>query len=651
MTARILFSSTAIAFALFANPALALTTEAPDPNVGGAADAAAIDAVTVTATRAPQELDKVGASVTVLTQPAIEASQAVAVVDLLARTPGVYFNRNGGPGAATSVNIRGAEGQHTVVLIDGVKLNDPSSTQGGFNFGNLLVGDISRIEVLRGAQSTLWGSQAVGGVVNIVTAVPTRAYEVTADLEGGARNTGYARIGVGGASPRLVWRLAGGRYTTDGFSAYSKGTETDGYQNNGASGRIEFKAADYLSVEARSVYSDGKTDIDGFNVDSPEYARTREWVAYGGVNLALFDGRLKNRFGYALTETERRNLNPARPAAPLTFDAAGRNRRWEYQGSLAFNDRLTATFGAETERSRMRTRSPSVAAPNPAYGRGRVGVDSVYAQLQAEITGGLTLTGGLRYEDHQTYGDRTLGQAAVAWSLNEGATVLRASFGQGFRAPGLYELYSEYGNLDLAPESFDSWDAGIEQSFFDGKAKVRATGFWREADNEIRYNACTAASTDPLCRINGALRFGYYRNVLATRAKGLELEGSLKLTEGLSLSGNYTYTDAETAAGANTGKQLTRRPKHMGSVSATYEWPFGLSYGVTVRHVGVTFNNDTNTQRVAGYTVADFRVSYQLTRQVEVYGRVENLTDAEYETVLNYGTPGRGAFAGLRARF
>jgi vitamin B12 transporter len=143
---------------------------------------------------------------------------------------------------------------------------------------------------------------------------------------------------------------------------------------------------------------------------------------------------------------------------------------------FAVNDTVTASFGAESERSRMRTRSPSVAKPNPTFSTGRVGVDSVYGQLQAEIVPGLTLTGGLRYEDHDTYGEHTLGQVSAAWALNEGATVLRASFGQGFRAPGLYELYSEYGNLDLNPEEFDSWDAGVEQRLLGGKAKTFGDG-------------------------------------------------------------------------------------------------------------------------------------------------------------------------------
>lgn len=648
---RAFLSSTALSTALIAGAAMADEQKAPEADVAGAVGANGVAELVVTATRTAQPIEKVGASVTVLTQPVIEASQAISVTELLAQAPGVSFSRNGGPGTSTSLYIRGAETQHTVVLIDGVKLNDPSSTQGGFNSGNLLVGDISRIEILRGAQSTLWGSQAIGGVVNIVTADPTSPFASSVDVEAGARKTGYLRAGIGGATDKITWRVAGGYYTTDGFSSYKLGKEKDGYQNTGLSGRLRVALSETVSAEVRSVWSKGKNDFDGFNTDSAEFGRTEELVIYSGLNFALLDGRWNNRIGYAYTDTDRENINPARPAVPLTFDAAGKNKRWEYQGAFAISDIWTATFGAESEKARMRTRSPSVSAPNPTFRTGRVGVDSVYGQLQAEVVPGLTLTGGLRYEDHDTYGSHTLGQASAAWALNEGNTVLRASFGQGFRAPGLYELYSEYGNLALSPEEFDSWDAGIEQRFLDGKARASATWFNREADNEIRFFSCSSGSTDPLCAPGGVFRFGYYRNVQKTKTQGLELIGELKPVENLTIAGNYTYTDAESASGATNGKQLTRRPKNMGNLSVTYRWPVGLSTTVAARRVGKTFNNDANTQTVAAYTTVDVRASYPINETLEVFGRVENAFDKDYQTILNYGTPGRGAFLGLRARF
>ncbi|ALL13439.1 TonB-dependent receptor plug domain-containing protein [Caulobacter henricii] len=643
--------SSALAITLISGPAMARDQKAPETDVAGRTGATALADLVVTATRSTQPIEKVGSSVTILTTEAIKASQATTAVELLVQTPSVSYSRNGGAGSATSLYIRGAENQHTVVLIDGVKLNDPSSTQGGFNAGNLLVGDISRIEVLRGGQSTLWGSQAIGGVINLVTAEPTAAFESFVSGEGGARNTAYLRAGTGGIGDHLTWRVAGSYYTTDGFSAYAGGKEKDAYQNSGLSARMRLAINPAASVEIRTVYSRGKADFDGFNTDSAEFGRTDELVVYSGLNFTLLDGRWNNRLGYGYTDTDRENFNPSRVAQPLTFDAAGKNRRWEYQGAFALNDAVTSNFGAERERSTMRTRSPSQFAPNPAFKTGRIGVDSVYGQIQAEPVSGLTLTGGLRHEDHDAYGAHSLGQASAAWSLNEGKTVVRASFGQGFRAPGLYELFSEYGNQQLQAEAFDSWDIGTEQQFWGRKARISATVFKREADNEIRFFSCSSTTVDPLCRPGGVQRFGYYKNIQKTRAKGLELIGQVLATDRLSVVGNYTFTESENASGSNSGKQLTRRPKNLANISATYRWPVGLRTTVAARHVGKTYNNEANTVVVQGYTLVDLRASYPINDRLEVYGRLENAFDEAYQTILNYGTPGRGAFLGLRAKF
>lgn len=650
---RTAFATLAAASLLAAAPAFAVETvdqQAAAPDVAGRAGATAVEDVVVTANRSAQPIERVGASVAVLTQAAIEARQTPVVVELLAQTPGVSFTRNGGPGTATTLRIRGSEGHHTVVLIDGVKMNDPSSTQGGSNFGNLLIGDTARIEVLRGAQSTLWGSQAIGGVVNIVTAEPTEALQGSLDAEAGARGTTYFRGGIGGANERLSWRLAASRYDTDGFSAFAKGTEDDGYTNTGLSGRLNVKVTDAVSLDLRSVWSSGRNDFDAFNGDSREYGKTQELVAYAGLNFDLLDGRFRNRIGYAHTDTDRRNFNPDNKVQPLTFDAEGQNRRWEYQGAFAVTEALNATFGLEHEKSEMKTRSPGDWDPNPAFGRGEAELNSAYGQLQWTVLDGLTLTGGLRYDDHAQYGDNLLGQIAAAWALNEGGTVVRASWGQGFRAPGLYELYSEYGNLNLQPEEFDSWEIGVEQRLFD-RAVVSATYFNRQADNEIRYNGCSTPSTDPLCTVNGAGRWGYYRNVQKTEAQGVELVGRVDVTERLNVSANYTWTDAKSASGATDGKRLTRRPEHMANFAADYAFAFGLKTGVAVRYVGETFNNDANTVKVDAYTLVDLRASYPINDTLEVYGRIENAFDEEYQTVLNYGAPGRGVFGGVRVRF
>ena len=644
---KLLFAGASLAALCCANAAFA-QQQAADPDV--TSDAATVAEVVATATRSPQSVSRIGSSVSVIDAEQIKERQAPLIGDLLIQTPGVSMTRNGGPGATATINIRGAEGHHTVVIIDGVKLNDPSAPQGGFSFGNLLTGDVSRIEVLRGAQSTLWGSQAIGGVVNIVTAEPEPGFAADVTAEAGQRDTQYLRLGVSGGSERASVRLAGGLFHTGGFSSFAAGTEKDGYDNAGVSGRFNAKLTETASLDVRAVYSDGENEFDGFAGDSAEFGKTKELVAYTGLNLALMDGRFRNRLGYAYTDTDRKNYDPTLAPDALTFAAVGQNRRLEYQGSFAIAEGYDATFGAETEHSRFRTASffPGFPSP-PALGRSRT--DSVYAQVQGDVLPGLTLTGGIRYDDHDVFGGQTLGQAAAAWTLNDGATVVRASFGQGFRAPSLYELFSEYGNTTLRPEDADSWDASISQRLLDGDLVLSATYFGREATNEINFFSCFAPTTDPLCAVGGIPRFGYYANVQETKAKGVELAAEYQATKAFSLSANYTITEAEFAAGSNIGNQLVRRPKQMGNLHLNYTWPNDLVTTASVRYVGEVFTNASNTARLDSYVVVDLRGSYPVADKIEIFGRVENLFDEDYRTVPNFGTAGRGAFAGVRARF
>ncbi|CAN5311552.1 TonB-dependent receptor [soil metagenome] len=665
MKTALYLSAATAALLLTATAASAQAVKSDDRQV----EATLLGEVVVTANRSPQAASRVGQSVTVLTTEQIEASQAVAVVDLLVRTPGVSLSRNGGIGASTALRIRGAESDQTVVVIDGVKLNDPSATGSGYNFGNLLTGDIARIEVLRGAQSTLWGSQAIGGVVNLVTAEPTRPFQASLDAEAGSRGTQYLRGGIGGAGDRLVWRLAASHFQTDGFSTFARGTENDGYENFGLSGRANVKLTDAVSLDLRAVYSDGETDIDGFPAptfafgDTREYAQTKDLVAYAGLNFDLLDSRLRNRVGYAYTRTDRQNFNPDQTVTALTFDARGENKRYEYQGVFDIREGWTATFGAEHEDSEFRTASPSTFNPNPTPRARSVGIDGAYAQIQAEVIDGLTLTGGVRRDEHDTFGGKTLGQAAVAWALNGGSTILRASFGQGFKAPSLYQLYSEYGNKALAPEEADGWDAGVEQHLFDKRLMLSATYFNRDTTNQIDFVSCTGTETlaaTPLCFENGVnpdpalpivRRFGYYDNTAKTSASGVELAAAAWLGS-LELTANYTFTDTRNeTAGANFGRDLARRPEETANLSVSYVWPFGLTTGVVVQYAGDSFDSASNAYTLQSYTLVDLRVSYPIDDNLEIYGRVENVGDETYETTRNYGSAGRGTFVGVRARF
>lgn len=644
-----LAASVSLSALLLASAAVGQTAAVPDV----ASLSTDVTDLVVSATRSPQAIERIGSSVTVLDAADIREDQAITLVDLISRTPGVSAVRNGGPGSVTSVYVRGAESYHTVVVIDGVRLNDPATTRGGASFGNLLVGDAARVEILRGAQSTLWGSQAIGGVVNIITAEPKGPFETTASLEIGTENSAYARVGVGGAGERITWRTAASAYTTDGVSVARSGVEVDGYDNLGLSGRLNARLTDTVSFDLRAAYSNASIDFDGFNmappydfIDTAEFGRTRELISYAGLNADLLDGRFKNRLGYSYSETKVRNYDPSPTAfTSLTFDSDSEVRRMEYQGSFAITDGWTAGFGAETEHSRIRYNSQYTAAPLYA----RTGSDAAYAQVQGDILPSITLTAGARYEDHALYGDDTVGQVAAAWRLSED-TVLRASYSQGFRAPGLYELYSEYGNTDLEPESVDSYDIGMTKAFLDGRLTASATYFRREVENQIDFFDCFSG-TSPLCAPGGTPRFGFYYNNLQTKADGVELEGEFKASEHFTLAANYTWTDAVNASGPRAGNRLARRPEHLANLNASWVWDNGASTSVLVRYVGKSFTSEFNTASTDAYTLVDLRSAYPIDDRFELFGRIENLFDDEYETVPSYGVPGRMAFVGVRARF
>jgi vitamin B12 transporter len=631
---------------------------ASSPDVAGAAAANAVEQVVVVANRTAEPLEKVGQSFTVITLDKIRADQEPVVSDILARTPGITFSRNGGVGEVTSLNIRGAQTDQTLVLIDGVKLNDPSSPGGGYNFADLLVGDISRMEVLRGPQSTLYGSQAIGGVVNIVTAGATAPLQGDIALEGGSYGTYSAKAALGGQEDKLSWRLSATDYATTGVSAFDQargGKEPDGYRNQGVSGRVGYDVSPDVALDVRGIFINSHTQFDGYSTptfafgDDGEYGTTQEAIAYAGINFNLLDGRLKNRLAGQYTSILRDDYDPADAPITKTFHGLGTNARAEYQGVFALAPGWQSVFGAEHEQSELTTTSPAYDAPGALPTRGRATIDSGYAQLQAEAVKGLTLTGGIRFDDHSAFGGRALGQAAAAWSLNDGNTVLRASWGQGFKAPSLYELYSVYGNTALHPEQADGWDAGVEQRFWDRRIDVEVTYFGRDTDNEIAFLSCLS-TTSPHC---GSGRYGYYANVQKARARGVEAGAAIRPVAGLELTANYTHTDdTDRSPGAATfGKALPRIAPDVANAALSYRWPIKLTTAVAARYAGNSYDNAANTVLLKAYTVVDLRASYPLTHSLEVYGRVENLANTHYETAYLYGSLGRAAYVGVRASF
>ena len=363
---------------------------------------------------------------------------------------------------------------------------------------------------------------------------------------------------------------------------------------------------------------------------------------------------LTNRIAIQYSDTETHNYDPNAPTdgygvspSTETFYGIGRNIREEYQGTWQFSSLGHVVFGAQHERSTISTDSPAYdVTPMPVDKQ--VSINSGYAQLQTELLAGLTLTAGERYDHHDVYGGHTTGQLAAAWALNDQKTIIRASFGEGFKAPSLYELYGNYGNLALHPEQARSWDAGVERRSSDERIVISATYFQPKSDDLILFLSCPAPIA--LCATEPQ---GVFANVARASARGVELQGSFNPNERLSLLANYTLTETEDRSpGSPTyGQELPNRPKNMVNASATYRWPLGITAAIAAQYVGPSFDNAITPVWLGGYVLLSLRASYSISERLEVYGRIENAADKHYETRFEYGTLGRVGYLGVRANF
>ena len=584
--------------------------------------------IIVTALGIEQPRDEVGQAVTVIDAQTIETRQTVSVADLIATTPGIRFNRADAVGGVTGVSIRGAETTQTLVLLDGVKINDPSGIGDAYDFGNLLTGNIRRIEVLRGSNSVVYGSQAIGGVVNIMTGDPAESFGGSASVDYGYADTLNAKADVSGSSGIASGGVGVAYFRTDGISAAANGTEKDGYENVATNAKLKLAFSDNLSLDLRGYYIHADLDTDiffGAPMDTTDVSKLDQYVGYAGLNLSLLDGKLTNRAAVTWFRNDR-DYYFVRGTAP-DYGYSGTNLRFEYEGVYQPVDQAKLVFGYEHERPDY-----------DFFGFGsteshRANIDSVYGLAVVKPVTGLSLTGGVRYDHHSQFGGATTLGANANYTPNAGRTNLRASYGEGFKAPSLYQLYDTFSrNPNLNPERSKSYDVGFDQRLDGDRAVLSVTAFQRNIRDQIDFDFATSQ----------------YFNLGRTRAKGVETMLTLKPVDALTVTAAYSYIDARNR---DTGARLPRRAVNQVSVSADYRWSFGLSAGATLTMVSDSFNNVTLTQRLDGYALLGVRASFPLTHNIEIYGRIDNLADEKYATVYGYGTYGRSAFGGARVRF
>ena len=588
------------------------------------------DLITVTATGFSLDPENTGQSVTVIGRDELVQIQGADLTRVFARLPGVTFVRNGPIGSFTGLNVRGAASEQLLVLIDGVRVADQASPGGGFDFGTLLATNTSGLDLTRGANSTIWGADALGGVLNVSTRGTSG---LSTSLEYGARDTLTSAVSGGLEGDRYFVGLTGSALRTDGFSAAANGTEKDGVNQFGLGGSAFFDVTNAVELFANARYAESDLDIDGFAPptfalgDTLDTQHTRQYS--GAIGATYYGQDLTLRGSYGLSDTERSNDNPV--TGP-SFASDGHTDSLQVRGEYRAIGGLTLAFGGEQYWSSYATDSDAGAD---------VSITGGYLQA-GWVLGGLAAHAGARLDDHELFGSEVSFGGDISYALGGGWRV-RGSVGEGFKAPTLFQLFSDFGNEDLQPERSTSYDLGIALGDRNAPLYVAVTGFRRDSEDLIGFASCFQ-NPAPIC---ASRPFGYYENTDRARAQGIEVEGSAIVTEGLRISGLYSLIDTEDRA---SGNELARRPRHAATIFADYTAPFGASFGADLRLVGDSFDNASNSVELDGYTVFDLRASVPVTTGVELFGRVENVFDENYQTARGYAQAGRGAFVGVRTR-
>ncbi|TBW36762.1 TonB-dependent receptor [Siculibacillus lacustris] len=594
--------------------------------------------VVISANRTPTEDAAVGSSVTVITRREIEKSGESTVKDLLDRVPGLGFSQAGPAGSQTTMQIRGLSARYVLVRIDGVDVADPTQPQMTAGLEHLLLGDVERIEILRGSQSALYGGTAVGGVIDITTRTSEeKGVHHSAAAMAGSYGTASGRYGFSAANDTVEVNTAIERFRSAGFSSadsHKGNREADGYDNTTFSANGSGRIAEGFKVFGALRYSRHESNYDDFAYDwmtglghPADETTARRFHTIGeeiggrvGADFDAFDGRLKNTVAVQAYRITRDVYD----SYPGHFE--GNRAKAEYLGVLRLTDAVGLSFGLDRTHETARTSDDL---------SGGIDNTGVFSQLSWQPIAGLTLTGALRDDHHSMFGDHPTHRLTAAYDLAEG-TKLRTSWGTGFRPPSIYELYAPfYGNRALKPESSGSFDVGIDHRFWGGRASVSATWFHVTTDNLIDYDTRTWA----------------YAQVPGTSTReGVELTGRVRPLDQLTLDAGYTYTDAR----AGTGARLMRVPLHKATFGAALT-PFERTTA-TLRGTWVADSVDTDysvgaVRRLPSYFLLDAGLAYQIDDHVTVSLTGKNLLDRRYETIWGYGTAGAAVYAALNVRY
>ncbi|WP_210545979.1 TonB-dependent receptor domain-containing protein [Rhodoferax sp. PAMC 29310] len=573
--------------------------------------------VIVTATRVAQPITDVVADVTLIDRATIERSGAGGLADLLVRTPGIAMTRNGGPGATTSLYVRGAESRFTAVFVDGVRVDSQST--GGASWNAMPLSQIDRIEIVRGPAAAIYGSDAIGGVIQIFTRKGEAGFSPSIEMGAGSHGTYKLALGLSGGTDSVDYALGLAREISTGFNSQpTVNSDLDGYQSNSVSGRLGFKLNAAHRIEATFLSNDLDAQYDGFTKGFDDHSLSRLQAV--GLN---WTARWSEAYSTRVSIGQGDDHYETKPSVYVT-DTSVTSYLWhnEYRSGAH-------VFSADLERreDKLKNASTTPVVSNRSQDALALG----YGLRQ----GAHTLQLNARHDQDSEFGAVTTGSAAYAYAVTQ-AWRVTAAMGTAFRAPTLFQRFSQYGVATLTPETARNREVGVKYEAHGDK--FGAVVYRNTVSDLITYVAGPGT-----CANGSGTYAGCYGNTALAQYEGITLTASKRMG-GVSFSGSL---DLQNPHDATTGKQLARRAKQLATIAADTRIS-NWNVGAELQATGERFDNAANTKRLAGYSLLNLHVSTSLNREWSLLGRVDNLLDQKYETAQGYATSGQTFYVGLK---
>ena len=585
--------------------------------------------ITVTANRFETPLTQAGSSVLVISALEIEAMQASTLADVLKLSNGIQLLQSGGPGKTASLFIRGAQTRHALVLIDGVRVNE--NTAGGANIADLSLDQVDRIEIVKGAQSALYGSDAIAGVIQVFTKRPVKeGFSGVLNLQAGTKE--HQRENLYLSSKQGDWDY-GFSYSHYGIGDYSiaPGDEKDPFKSDSLTGRLGFALPDKKGrIDWNVRVQKNKTDLDGgwgLPEDDPDRLQKNESL----ITDLSWHHVFSNLYQHQLSASYVSMDATGEDNGAQWFQYKNQTTRLEYQATLQFQPAFKLVSGLSHENQ---------AGQNAGnYEKITVTNQALYSEAIWIYKEKTQLTAGGRYDDNESFGS----ESTYRLTLNQGfaeSTHLHASYGTGFKAPALNDLYWpsspwSAGNPDLLAETSKGYDLGIHHaigSLWD----IDVTWFHDQVTNLIIWAPDENYVWKPM-------------NLQESDIQGLEVSSIGRLAHFLDVNLHYTFLDA---MDGTTQNRMDYRPKHQGGLALTCRFPKNTTLRLDWSHVGERLENIIEEGlTLDAYNKLDLSLDYKMNSKLRFLLHVDNLTDSDYQDYTGYGTPGRYGFAGVDFKF